>query len=174
MAFRLKQYRALWGMINATDGHLARSPHTQWEEFLPAVAALGYDGIEAPLKFLEFIGRDKAIADLKAHGLGVIFQIFTDGPVAPGGPGLWGGKLPGYTEPVAAGESDKRKVVEEHLTVFKEQVEAAQAYDPDVVNAHSCKDFFTPAMADDFFRRALAWQEEQGFDVLHETHRKAS
>ena len=48
MAFRLKQYRALWGMINATDGHLARSPHTQWEEFLPAVAALGYDGIEAP------------------------------------------------------------------------------------------------------------------------------
>ena len=75
---------------------------------------------------------------------------------------------------LAAGESDKRKVVEEHLTVFKEQVEAAQAYDPDVVNAHSCKDFFTPAMADDFFRRALAWQEEQGFDVLHETHRKAS
>lgn len=27
-------------------------------------------------------------------------------------------------------------------------------------------------MAEEFFRRALAWQEENGYNVYHETHRK--
>lgn len=34
------------------------------------------------------------------------------------------------------------------------------------------QDYFTPEMAEEFFRRALAWQEEHGYNVYHETHRK--
>ena len=43
---RLRQFRCLWGMIHSTDGHLARSPHADLSTFLPAVKALGYEGVE--------------------------------------------------------------------------------------------------------------------------------
>jgi hypothetical protein len=43
ITMKLRQFRALWGMINSTDGNLARSPHTHLETFLPAIKKLGYE-----------------------------------------------------------------------------------------------------------------------------------
>ena len=34
------------------------------------------------------------------------------------------------------------------------------------------QDYFTEEMAEEFFTRALAWQQEKGYNVYHETHRK--
>ena len=51
-----------------------------------------------------------------------LFQVFSDGPVAPGAPLLWDGPFEGYTTPSKGGESDKMKLVQEHLAVWKEQV----------------------------------------------------
>ncbi|XP_023342923.1 uncharacterized protein LOC111712519 [Eurytemora carolleeae] len=104
--------------------------------------------------------------------LKVIFMIFTDGAVCPGTGGAFGGPYPGFTEPSAPGESNKELLVNTHLTVFKEQVEAAQEFGPTLVNSHSLKDYFTEEMAAEFFSKALDWQEEKGYRVLHETHRK--
>ncbi len=43
------------------------------------------------------------------------------------------------------------------------QVEAAQAFNPTLVNSHSLKDYFTEDMAAEFFAQALAWQAEKGY-----------
>ena len=34
------------------------------------------------------------------------------------------------------------------------------------------KDYFTQAMAEEFFNDVLAWQKENNYNVYHETHRK--
>ena len=41
-----------------------------------------------------------------------------------------------------------------------------------VISQYDVQDYFTTEMAEEFFRRALAWQEENGYNVYHETHRK--
>jgi len=102
----------------------------------------------------------------------VIFLVFTDGPVVPGAGGVFGGPMPGFTAPTESGEHDKHKLVQTHLRVFQEQVEAAQEFNPVLVNSHSLKDYFTVGMARDFFQAALPWQQRNGFNVAHETHRK--
>ena len=56
--------------------------------------------------------------------------------------------------------------------VFKEQVVAAQEFDPVLVNCHAMKDYFTEEMAEEFFNQALPWQDENKYNVMHETHRK--
>ena len=118
-------------------------------------------------------------------------MVFTDGPVAPGEGIVFGGPYPGFTAPSQPGESDKAALVENHLKVFQEQVVAAQEFNPTLINCHAIKvqteiksrnltkrsqydvqDYFTAEMAEEFFRRALAWQEENGYNVYHETHRK--
>jgi len=169
---KLRQFRALWGMIKSTDGHLARSPHTQLETFLPAIKKLGYEGVEVPLKIALHTPNWKEL--MEANDLRSAFVLFTDGPVAPGGcvpgaEGHWiGDTIPGFSEPTPQGESDKAKIVQQHLTVFKEQVDAAAQYDPAYINSHSLKDYFTFGMAEDFFVKAL----EYAPDVMHEGHRK--
>ena len=158
---KLRQFKALWGMIKATDGHLANSPHTTLETLLPHVKKLGYEGIEVPLKVAQWFGEDWKHL-MNQHGLRSAFVLFTDGPVAPGGsvPGMsghWlGDKIPGFSEPTPAGASDKVQIVEQHLTVWKEQVDAAAEYDPAYINSHSLKDYFTFGMAEDFFVKALS------------------
>ena len=109
---------------------------------------------------------------LKENNLKVIIMVFTDGPVAPGEGIVFGGPYPGFTRPSNPGESDKELLVETHLKVFQEQVVAAQEFQPVLVNCHALKDYFTPEMAQQFFTAALAWQQENGYKVLHETHRK--
>lgn len=99
-------------------------------------------------------------------------MVFTDGPVAPGADLVFGGPYPGFTAPSSPGETDKDHLVATHLKVFQEQVEAAQEFNPYLVNSHSCKDYFTFQMAQDFFSQALAWTNAHGFKVHHETHRK--
>lgn len=169
---RLEQYRTLWGTIDDTDGNLARSPFRNLEQVIPELAKLGYDGIELPFKLILHTGKEKFKSLLREHKLKCTIMIFTDNVVVPGAGVLWGGPYKGFTAPSEPGESDKKKLVETHLQVFKEQVEAAQEFKPTLVVSHSLKDYFTFAMAEDFFTEALRWEEEKGFIVCHETHRK--
>ena len=46
-------FRSMWGVLPATDGPLARSPLNTLRAAAAAVARLGYDGIEIPLKMVE-------------------------------------------------------------------------------------------------------------------------
>jgi len=52
------------------------------------------------------------------------------------------------------------------------KVEAAQVLSPTLINCHALKDYFTEEMATQFFTEVLAWQEQNNYRVLHETHRK--
>lgn len=169
---KLRQYRTLWGVLEECDGDKAGSPYTGLEEALEEIARLGYDGVELPLKCVLYLGKDRFKRLLQKHNLKVIIMVFTDGVVAPGEGIVFGGPYPGFTATSAPGETDKEKLVATHLQVFKEQVEAAQEFNPTLVNSHSLKDYFTEEMAERFFTQALVWQEEKGYRVLHETHRK--
>ena len=90
-------------------------------------------------------------------------MVLTDGPVAPGdNSSLFGGPYEGFTESANPGQNDKANIVERHLQSFKEQVTAAQEFSPIFINSHSLKDYFTPAMAAEFFEEALRWTKEKG------------
>jgi len=169
---KLRIYRTLWGILEETDGGKAGSPFLAAEDALQEIARLGYDGVEVPFKFTLLYGKERFKELLKKTGLKVILMVFTEGPVAPGEGMAFGGPYPGFTAPSQPGESDKKALVETHLKVFKEQVEAAQEFSPTLINSHSLKDNFTDEMATEFFKEALAWQEEKGYKVFHETHRK--
>mmetsp|Transcript_130701 Transcript_130701/g.279499 ORF Transcript_130701/g.279499 Transcript_130701/m.279499 type:complete len:375 (-) Transcript_130701:27-1151(-) len=169
---RLEQYRTLWGVIDMADGDLARSPFRTFEQAIPEIARLGYAGIEIPFKLILGIGKEKVKTLLKEHGLKCTIMIFTDNVVCPGAGVLWGGPYEGFTKPSEPGESDRDLLVRTHLQVWKEQVEAAQEFNPTLVVSHSLKDSFTFQMAEQFFTEALRWEEEKGYFVCHETHRK--
>lgn len=169
---RLEQYRVLWGVIEEWDGEKARSPFLKFDEAVAEIARLGFDGIELVLKLALHLGKDNVLKTLQKHGLKCNILIFTDGPVTPGEGGRMGGPFPGFSASSVSGESSKKKLVENHLKVFKECVEAAQEFKPTLVNCHSLKDFFTVRMAEEFFTEALRWEEEKGYFVCHETHRK--
>eukprot|EP00931_Biecheleriopsis_adriatica_P011594 TRINITY_DN112676_c0_g1_i1.p1 TRINITY_DN112676_c0_g1~~TRINITY_DN112676_c0_g1_i1.p1 ORF type:complete len:365 (-),score=61.11 TRINITY_DN112676_c0_g1_i1:137-1231(-) len=169
---KLEQYRTLWGVVDETDGRLARSPFTNLEDALAEIAQLGYDGIECPLKCFLYFGKERVKKLLKQHSLKCTIMIFTDGVVVPGAGIVFGGPYEGFTAPSLPGEADKDLLVKTHLQVFKEQVEAAQEFSPTLVVCHSLKDNFTFGMAEQFFTEALRWEEEKGFFVCHETHRK--
>jgi len=169
----LRIYRTLWGVPKIADGDKAKSPFLEVEDAIAEISRLGYDGLECPFKMIKFIGLEKFKEMLKKYNLKVIVMIFTDGPVVPGSSiPVFGGPYEGFTAPSDAGESNKQKLIETHLKVFKEQVTAAQELNPTLVNCHSLKDYFTPDMASQFFTEALRWQAETGYRVLHETHRK--
>jgi len=169
---KLCVYRALWGVVAAADGEKASSKFLEVEDALSEIARLGYDGIEVPLKYALYVGKDRFKELLKKNKLNVIIMVFTDGPVAPGEGLVFGGPYPGFSSTSLPGETNKDDIVATHLQVFKEQVEAAQDFHPTLVNSHSMKDYFTEEMAVQFFTQALAWQDAQGYRVLHETHRK--
>ena len=76
-----------------------QSPHKTYDTLLPALADLGYDGVELPLKAILFYGKDKFKKLLSQTGLRVIVMAMTDGPVAPGCGTLWGGPYPGFSAP---------------------------------------------------------------------------
>merc|ERR1711871_1358494 len=171
-SMKLRQFRCMWGVVESTDGVLARSPHRDLDTALPAIAQLGYDGVEVCYKWA--LNTPDFKQRCKDNGLDIAFIVFTDGPVAPGcHSGLFGGPYPGYTKPSDGGETNKDKIVATHLTVFQEQLEGAyKHFDPAYVNSHSCKDYFTLDMADAFFSGALQFQSSQGLDCYHEGHRK--
>jgi len=179
----------MWGNLDCTDGVLARSPYHEFDELIPVLKDLGYDGIEIPLKVLLYIGYEKVISMLKDHGLKCTVMVFTDNVVCPGEGVLWGGPyetmkpdgtLSGelYTKPCAGGEQDRQTLVETHLQVWKECVE--QTYILKRVHglpltlmvSHTLKDYFTSEMAEQFFSEALKFEEANGYFVCHETHRK--
>ena len=177
---RLRQFRSLWGMVDATDGLLARTPHHTLEALLPVLARQGYRGVEVPLKFalsLDDGGKGALFRDLlEENDLQMGSMIFTDGPAAAGEPGAFGPAIKGFKAGTAPGAAmstaaEKRKVVDEHLVLFKEQADASREFFGDrleFINSHSCKDYFTADMAEAFFSAAL----EHDGEVMHEGHRK--
>ena len=169
---RLEQYRTTWGILDATDGQLAKSPVHTFEEAAKAIKELGYDGMEIPLKQCLFFGVDHVKRVLETYELKCTIMIFTDDVVCPGAGVLWGGPYEGFTAPTKPGERDKAKLVATHLAVFKESVVAAQEFRPTLVISHTLKDFFTHDMAAEFFTEALRWEEENNYIVCHETHRR--
>jgi len=169
---KLRVFRTLWGVLAETDGDKAGSPVLDLEEALKEISRLGYDGVEVPLKCVLFLGKERFKSLVAKHNLKVIIMVFTDGPVAPGEGIVFGGPYPGFTAPSNPGETDKKMLVDTHLKVFKEQVVAAQEFDPVLVNCHAMKDYFTEEMAEEFFNQALPWQDENKYNVMHETHRK--
>eukprot|EP00949_MAST-11_sp_MAST-11-sp1_P005211 g5211.t1 len=168
---KLKQYRTLWGLIDETDGELARSPVHDLKGAVAELSKLGYDGVEIPLKLALYFGIQNVRSILDGAGMKCTIMVFTDGVTCPGAPGLWNGPFEGFTAPTTSGEKSKEKLVKTHLAVFKEQVEAAQALNPTLIVSHTLRDFFTFAMAEEFFSEALRWEQENGFIVAHETHR---
>ena len=129
---------------------------------IPALAELGYDGIEIPLKAILQYGKHKFKAITDKYNMKVIVMVMTDGPVAPGAGLVFGGPYPGFTQPSQPGDRDKAKIVATHIQVFKEQVEAAQEFRPYLVNSHSCKDYFTTSMALEYFCAVVDWCKSRG------------
>eukprot|EP00938_MAST-03A_sp_MAST-3A-sp1_P000127 g127.t1 len=174
-SFALRPFRAVWGHCAATDGMLARSPHLELETLFPALADLGYRGVEMCLSHALAIGPDKCRGLLDKSGLKVGFIVFSDGPVAPGGDAdgfmIFGDPVSGFSRAARPGDADKERVVQKHIDVWKEQVDAVHEHFPDhceFINSHSCKDYFTEPMAERFFDEALSHDP----DVMHEGHRK--
>ena len=87
---------------------------------------------------------------------------------------IFGEPVSGFSRAARPGDmifGDKDRVVQKHIDVWKEQVDAVHEHFPDhceFINSHSCKDYFTEAMAERFFDEALAHNP----DVMHEGHRK--
>jgi len=172
-AMKLKVYRSTWGLVDDSDGQKAKSPFRNYDEALPELKRLGYDGVEIPLKFILYYGKEKFSKLLKETGLKVIIMVMTDGVVAPGDrSSLFGGPYEGFTESANPGQTDKADILARHLASFKEQVTAAQEFSPTFVNSHSLKDYVTGDMAAEYFEEALRWTKEKGYTVHHETHRK--
>ena len=207
---RLEQYRTLWGNIDDFDGLLANSPHRDIDTLIPALAALGYDGLEMPLKLALYLGPERLKAMLNQHNMVISLSIYTDSTFNPGSPefDFWGGAYPGFTAPTTGDEvaaalaaraaqqtgrgSEDRyhaideegaalmPVVSQHLSCFKESVEACYEIFGNrgdgglltQVIAHDLRDHFPMASAAGYFREVLAWEQEKGFVVAHETHRK--
>lgn len=175
MSMALRPFRAVWGHCAATDGILARSPHTGMETLLPALAALGYRGVEMCLSHALTIGPSRMRDLLDASALKVGFIVFSDGPVAPGGDAdgfmIFGKPVSGFSRSARPGDTDENRVAQRHFEVWREQVDAVREHFPnhcEFINSHSCKDYFTVGMAERFFDEALAHDK----DVMHEGHRK--
>ncbi len=155
---KLRTFRALWGVVRPADG-----PFTV-KEALPAIKKLGYDGVEVPIKFALAYGKKEWGSLLQENELDCIYQVFTDGPVSPGGDGVFG--------PAISGHPTGGPSVDEHLAVFEDQV--SHSYDiPNTafVNAHSGADRWDLDTGSQFFEKALKFQKDEGVEVYHEGHR---
>ena len=60
---------------------------------------------------------------------------------------------------------------EENLKVFKEYVALAASYNPEFVNCHSGKDFFTFEQNKQFINFTIKTAQEADVPIYHETHR---
>ncbi len=65
-----------------------------------------------------------------------------------------------------AGES-----VDEHVTSFRDQAEAAAKLDPVKINCHDGRDFWSLEQSKSYFGEILSIEKDLGVDVAHETHR---
>lgn len=59
----------------------------------------------------------------------------------------------------------------EHISSFRDQLEAAARFDPVVVTCHDGRDAFTREDASRYFRAVLEIEGDLGITVAHETHR---
>jgi len=155
---RLRLFRSLWGVIKQADGPLT------FEEALPKIKSLGYDGIECATKFALDMGPQYFKRMLKEHDLKYTAMIFTSGPAVVV-PGADGNRYPRHPKP---GRS-----VAQHIDVFKAQVDAALELEPVQINSHSGNDYFFRTEQEQFFVKAIEYEKSNSNrPILHETHRK--
>ena len=135
------------------------------DEFLSATKKEGFVGIEIPLSVSLDYGKADLISKLKEYELGIVFQIFTDGPMAPGHSD-WNNKfISKHPEPAFSPS--------QCALVLKKQVEDALDFNPIKINSHSMRDFFTFKQAFEFFNEVIPFQNEiTNIPIMHETHRK--
>jgi len=157
--FRLSLIRSLWGVIKQADGHLT------FEQAIPRIKALGYDGVETGVKIAMDLGPKHFKRVLDDNGLKYVAMVFTSGPAVVV-PGADGDRYPNHPKP---GRS-----VAEHIDVFKAQVDEALQLDPIKINSHSGNDYFFRKEQEEFFTKALDWEKKnsKGVPIYHETHRK--
>eukprot|EP01083_Nonionella_stella_P125927 380953_1 len=158
MAKSLKLIRAAWGCYTGAGGKMCMNT------FLKATKKEGYQGIEIPLSVALNYGKQDLIAKLKDCELGIVFQIFTDGPMAPGDSN-WNNKFPNHPEPAFTSS--------QCALVLKKQVEDALDFNPIKINSHSMRDFFSFQEAYSFFNEVIPFQNQiTDTPIMHETHRK--
>ena len=174
---RLRPFRAVWGLLEATDGILARSPHLSLEELLPALKRQGYYGVEVAHKMVLAVGPEKFKDLLRENGLKCGVIVFTDGPVCPGEVGAFGPAIEGFKPGAQPGDPNRERVTQKHIDTFKEAIDSVDDIFGQVggedslcafVNSHSARDHFTCGMAETFFKNALEYAPQ----VMHEGHRK--
>eukprot|EP01083_Nonionella_stella_P026258 72216_1 len=154
----LKLIRAAWGCYQGAGGKMCIN------KFLSATKKEGFSGVEMPLSVALSYGKQEMISKLQQHELGIVFQIFTDGPMAPGDP-FWNNKFPTHPEPDFTPS--------QCALVMKKQVEDALDFNPIKINSHSMRDFFTFQQAYAFFNEVIPFQNQiTNIPIMHETHRK--
>jgi sugar phosphate isomerase/epimerase len=65
----------------------------------------------------------------------------------------------------------KGSTVQEHLSSFREQLQAVRQFQPLRVNCHSGSDAWTLDESTEFYREAMINESDSGLNVCHETHR---
>src|SRR5690554_1951218 len=127
---KLKLIKSTWGMTGTL------------EEQFASIAEAGYDGVEAPVYFLE---RPEVFRKLlKQYGLDFIAQVVTFG---------------------------EAKNVQKHVDSFRQQVELAASFNPLHIVSHSAKDSMEIEDQFRFFEQALEIERKYGLAIGHETHR---
>lgn len=133
--------------------------------FLRATKKEGYAGVEMPLVCALAFGKEELMKKLYEHELDIIFQIFTDGPMAPGHNDWNNAFSDTHPEP----ELNPSQCA----LVLQKQVEDALDFKPLKINSHSMRDFFSFKEADAFFNQVLPFQTQiTDIPIMHETHRK--
>ncbi|MBW3668152.1 MAG: hypothetical protein KY443_02965 [Actinobacteria bacterium] len=140
---RLRTHRQVWGAV----GPAGRFP--TMEEFVPAVAARGYDAIEVPLLLFEWVpdavggttrARFEELAEI--HGLDIVPLVPTFGSDAA-----------------------------EHFASFRTGIADAVAVGAQFAVAHAGSDAFDAEEAVRYLADCVAVAEDAGLVVAHETHR---
>lgn len=146
---QLMNFEPMWGLT----GTLA--------ERLQGIKDRGYDGVEVGLP--EFMAR---LGEIEKHEVADFPHILDDLELA-------------YLPMIFTYEEDfsdrwggmEIESSATHAATFQQQVEAAAAYAPIQMTAHSGSDAMTLSAAVAFFEAALAVENDVGIRIGHETHR---
>jgi len=139
----LRTYRHAWGAVGPGGRYATFS------EFLPAVAALGYHGIElAPVVFEAMPGAygkegpNRLRELLTELGLELVPMVMTFG-----------------------------ETTDQHATQFARQLELAMSWNPSLVVSHTGSDSFDEAESQWLLEQCVTLADQLDVRVAHETHR---
>ena len=167
-------------------------------EALKEIARLGFDGLELPLKCILHLAKDRQVISSKYYLmiLMLAYSRWIQDPVGPAQAagdhdGCILGPLPRLDRPPASQRRatrppwwrttsrcsrwwPPRRSTPPSSTVTRSGKVHTEIKSQNLTDRsqNDVQDYFTAEMAEEFFRRALAWQEGNCFNVYHETQRK--